>query len=40
MENGQTVVDNTDKNGFWMANLFALRTPYPEKMMADPDPVA
>lgn len=21
MENGQTVVDNTDKNGFWMANL-------------------
>ncbi len=26
-------------DGFWMANLFALRTPYPEEMMADPDPV-
>lgn len=26
-------------DGFWMANLFALRTPYPKEMMADPDPV-
>jgi len=26
-------------DGFWMANLFALRTPYPAEMMADPDPV-
>ncbi len=26
-------------DGFLMANLFALRTPYPEEMMADPDPV-
>jgi hypothetical protein len=26
-------------DGFWMANLFALRTPYPKTMMADPDPV-
>ena len=26
-------------DGFWMANLFALRTPYPEEMMAAPDPV-
>ena len=26
-------------DGFWMANLFGLRTPYPEEMMAAPDPV-
>ena len=26
-------------DGFLMANLFALRTPYPEEMMAAPDPV-
>jgi hypothetical protein len=26
-------------DGFWMANLFGLRTPYPKEMMADPDPV-
>jgi hypothetical protein len=26
-------------DGFWMANLFALRTPYPKEMMAAPDPV-
>ncbi|MCM2274512.1 MAG: DUF1643 domain-containing protein [Candidatus Didemnitutus sp.] len=26
-------------DGFWMANLFALRTPYPKEMMADLDPV-
>ena len=26
-------------DGFWMANLFALRTPYPEEMRADPEPV-
>lgn len=26
-------------DGFWMANLFALRTPYPKEMMADADPV-
>ncbi len=26
-------------DGFWMANLFALRTPYPEEMMKAPDPV-
>ncbi len=26
-------------DGFWMANLFGLRTPYPEEMKAAPDPV-
>ena len=26
-------------DGFWMANLFALRTPYPEEMMKADDPV-
>jgi hypothetical protein len=26
-------------DGFWMGNLFGLRTPYPEEMMAAPDPV-
>ena len=26
-------------DGFWMANLFALRTPYPEEMMRADDPV-
>jgi hypothetical protein len=26
-------------DGFWMANIFALRTPYPKEMMAHPDPV-
>ncbi len=26
-------------DGFWMANLFALRKPYPKEMMAAPDPV-
>jgi hypothetical protein len=26
-------------DGFWMANLFGLRTPYPKEMMAAPDPV-
>ncbi|MDP2137881.1 MAG: DUF1643 domain-containing protein [Candidatus Didemnitutus sp.] len=26
-------------DGFWMANLFGLRTPYPREMMATPDPV-
>jgi len=26
-------------DGFWMANLFGLRTPHPKVMMADPDPV-
>lgn len=26
-------------DGFWMANLFALRTPYPKEMVADADPV-
>ncbi len=26
-------------DGFWMANLFALRTPYPKEMMAARDPV-
>ena len=26
-------------DGFWMANLFGLRTPYPEEMRAHPDPV-
>ena len=25
-------------DGFWMANLFGLRTPYPKEMMAAPDP--
>ena len=26
-------------DGFWMANLFALRTPYPKEMMSAPDPI-
>lgn len=26
-------------DGFWMANLFGLRTPYPKEMTAAPDPV-
>lgn len=26
-------------DGFWMANLFGLRTPYPKEMMSAPDPV-
>ena len=26
-------------HGFWMANLFGLRTPYPKEMMAAEDPV-
>ena len=26
-------------DGFWMANLFGLRTPYPKEMMAHADPV-
>ena len=26
-------------DGFWMGNLFGLRTPYPKEMMAAPDPV-
>ena len=26
-------------DGFWMANLFGLRTPYPKEMMAADDPV-
>lgn len=26
-------------DGFWMGNLFALRTPYPREMMSDPDPI-
>ena len=26
-------------DGFWMANIFALRTPYPKEMMAHADPV-
>jgi hypothetical protein len=26
-------------DGFWMANLFALRTPHPKIMMASPDPI-
>jgi hypothetical protein len=26
-------------HGFWMANLFGLRTPYPKEMMAAKDPV-
>ncbi len=26
-------------DGFWMANLFGLRTPYPKEMMAANDPV-
>ena len=26
-------------DGFWMANLFGLRTPYPKEMRADPEPV-
>ena len=26
-------------HGFWMANLFGLRTPYPKEMMAAADPV-
>lgn len=26
-------------DGFWMANLFAVRTPYPEEMMRHPEPV-
>jgi hypothetical protein len=26
-------------DGFWMANVFALRTPYPKEMMAAKDPV-
>jgi hypothetical protein len=26
-------------DGFWMANLFALRTPHPKVMMASPNPI-
>jgi len=26
-------------DGFWMGNLFGLRTPYPKEMMSAPDPV-
>lgn len=31
--------DREGFTGFWMANLFGLRTPYPKEMMAAKDPV-
>jgi hypothetical protein len=30
--------EREDIDGFWMSNLFGLRTPYPKEMMAAPDP--
>ncbi|MFT3830316.1 MAG: DUF1643 domain-containing protein [Opitutaceae bacterium] len=33
------IADFSKRDGFWMANLFALRTPYPEEMMKADDPV-